>query len=41
MDCSLVDGGFQSVQSEDEGIEAEGYTEEEGAMDLAALADVV
>ena len=41
MDCSLVDGGFQSVQSEDEATGAEGYTEEEEAMDLAALADVV
>ena len=30
MDCSLIDGGFQSVQSEEETIpEAEGYTEEE------------
>ena len=30
MDCSLIDGGFQSVQSEDEMIpEAEGYTEDE------------
>ena len=41
MDCSLLDGGSQPVQSEDEAIEAEGYTEEEEAMDLAALADVV
>ena len=41
MDCSLLDGGSQPVQSEFEAIEAEGYTEEEEAMDLAALADVV
>ena len=41
MDCSLPDGGFQSVQSEDEEIAAEGYTEEEEAIYLAALADVV
>ena len=42
MDCSLVDGGFQSVPSEgDEIIEAEGYSQEEEAMGLAALADIV
>ena len=42
MDCSLVDGGNQSVPSEEEmAPEAEGYTEEEEAMDLAALADIV
>jgi len=42
MDCSLVDGGFQSVPSEgDEIAEAEGYSQEEEAMDLAVLADVV
>ena len=37
MDCSQVYG------EEDEGTEeeAEGYTEEEAAMDLAALADIV
>ena len=42
MDCSLVDGGFLPVSSErDEIVEAEGYTQEEEAMDLAALADIV
>ena len=41
MDCSLVDGGNQSVHDEEAAPEAEGYTDEEEAMDLAALADVV
>ena len=41
MDCRLVDSGFQPVQSDDEEEVAEGYTEEEEAMDLAALADIV
>ena len=40
MDCSLLQGdGVQSVHPEEE--EAEGYTGEEEAMDIAALADVV
>ena len=40
MDCSLLDGGPQTEHQDDDGY-TEGYTEEEEAMDLAALADVV
>ena len=41
MGCSQLDRGSQPIDSDDEEEVAEGYTEQEEAMDLAALADIV